>query len=263
MYKVSEQLVSSSFSNIYLAIKNSTLEEVVIKSVFTDADSLEQAKNEISLLSNLSHKNVVKMLDYRISDDQIALVLEYVVGGDLFDLLTKQKLNSTEQKLIFKQLTEGILYLHTLNVVHRDLKLENILLSRKNNLVQQKTADLVKICDFGLAHEVDESIPKGGSDYYLAPELITSSDTSNSAGIDLYKVDTWALGVILFALMTGELPFYGKRSKLFLKIAIGKYNLPTSAEIDDDGKDLVKNLLQTNPSCRFNAQDILNHRWFK
>ncbi|KAJ3220746.1 hypothetical protein HK099_004036 [Clydaea vesicula] len=259
-YDISKSpLAAGTFSEVFKAKNKDTKEEVVIKSVLNDADSIKQAKNEIYLLNKLNHKNIVRLLDTFSHEDEkkILLVLEYTIGGDLFELISSKKLKSIEQKNIFKQLAEAVHYLHSSQIVHRDLKVENVLLSRKD-IESHDAEDLVKVCDFGLAQEINEVNPRRGSVEYLAPELLLQKEDPSE--LDLYKTDTWALGVILFALLTGELPFNGSGNKMFLQIALGKYQLPESV-VDEDVKDLLKKLLNTNPRERLSCHQILSHKW--
>lgn len=158
-----------------------------------------------------------------------------------------------------RNLVQGISYLHLHNIVHRDLKPENVLC---------KTSDwplLVKLCDFGLSAMVDEkhkNFTDGemiGTPGYVAPEVVTRKPYGPA-------VDMWAAGVILFIMLSGKMPFFGKTdTECLKKIAQGKYSFPPRewGNVSVDAQNLVKALLQVDPEKRLTATAALNHRWLQ
>ena len=175
--------------------------------------------------------------------------MEYASNGELFDYIVAQtRIKEQEACKIFQQVIAGIEYIHKLNVVHRDLKPENLLLDHNYN---------IKIVDFGLSNTYgpNELLKTAcGSPCYAAPEMIAGKEYTG------YKVDIWSSGVILFAMICGYLPFEDpKTSKLYKKILKGVYTSPSY--ISESAKDLLKNILKTDPDQRFNIEEIKSHQW--
>lgn len=185
------------------------------------------------------------------TNNEIILIMEYAAGGELYDLISKGRLNEDENegRRIFQQIIFGLEYLHTHQVAHRDLKPENILLDEEGN---------VKIADFGLSNVMRDGIflySSCGSPYYAAPELIIGK-FYNGASIDI-----WSCGVILYAILTGTLPFDEEQiPKLYQKIKDCKYSMPPT--LSDEAKDLIFRMLQSDPMDRITIPEIKNHKWF-
>jgi serine/threonine protein kinase len=146
-----------------------------------------------------------------------------------------------------------VAYLHANNVCHRDLKLENVLLDSFHH---------VRVADFGLARRFSPSellTTRCGSEEYAAPEIV------QGLPYDPVKTDAWSLGVILYALLAGQLPFQpgpgGAVKHMYHRIARGEYKWPKNADVSDKAKELVKGLLQPNPARRYTANDALRHIW--
>ncbi len=160
-------------------------------------------------------------------------------------------------------------YTHARHIAHRDLKAENILVSRCSPSIDDPTGPPkyhATLIDFGFARQVDPSAPllddNCGSSQYASPEVIMCQP------YDPRQADIWSLGVILFTLATGELPFraitnQGGQRKMFHRIARGDYSFPQGIDLDDDLKDLIKALLVTKPSSRPSTEWILNHSWLQ
>jgi len=177
------------------------------------------------------------------------IVTEYIAGGELFEyIVRKNKLEEEEAKVLFKQMVDGVGYLHSLNVSHRDLKPENLLLDSDNN---------IKIVDFGLSNRYKSNellITACGSPCYAAPEMILGKKYHGAT------VDVWSLGIILFAMICGYLPFEEENtSKLYKKILSGEYKTPHF--ISREAKDLLTHILNVNPESRYTLKDIKNHSW--
>jgi 5'-AMP-activated protein kinase catalytic alpha subunit len=178
------------------------------------------------------------------------LIMEYAHGGELFDyIVAKQRLKEGEACRFYQQIISGVQYIHKLQIVHRDLKPENLLLDHDNN---------IKIVDFGLSStfEEGETLKTAcGSPCYAAPEMIAGKKYVGT------EVDTWSCGIILFALVCGFLPFEDPdTTELYKKILIGKYKVP--AYISDGAKDLITNMLVSDPEKRYTIPDVQNHPWY-
>ncbi len=188
------------------------------------------------------------------------LVLEYVEGGELFDhIISNQGLDEAEAIRIFRQLIAGLSYCHRFNICHRDLKPENILLDRNKN---------VKIADFGMAalQPANKWLKTScGSPHYAAPEVIRGVQYHGD------KADVWSCGVILYAMMTGHLPFdspgdYGDDFDAYYfdvinVVLAGDYVFPK--ELSIEAQDLIWRMLQTNPEQRLPIEDMWKHRLLK
>ena len=193
-------------------------------------------KRELSIITNFNHPNVVQVLD--IVEDKVNyyIIMEYCEKGELFNyIVEKQRLSEKESAFFFYQLVNGVHHIHKQNFVHRDLKPENLLLT--DNMI-------LKIIDFGLSAKFDGSqflSTKCGSPSYAAPEIIQGQK------YDGFKTDVWCIGIILYAMLAGFLPFEGEdNGQLFRNILEGNIEFPDY--ISERGIDMI--LLLLNP--RFN-----------
>lgn len=219
---------------------------------------MEQFHSEIEALKSLHHPNIIKLYNVYTTKKRIYIVMELMAGGELFDyVVQKGTLTEAEASTIVRMVTDALVYMHEKNIIHRDLKPENLLLTRKPNSVYDIE---VKIIDFGLSKSMSEPVAKSflGTRGYLAPEMLQRREYS-------YAADLWALGVIVFVLLCGCLPFDDDsssipsdelvRSKFVLRFPRWAKNLSSSA------KDLLGKLLDVNPRTRFTAADALVHPW--
>lgn len=177
--------------------------------------------------------------------------MEYICGGDLLSFVRKRtKLNEATAKFIFRQIIEGLEYLHTQNIVHRDIKLDNILIDLTNT---------VKICDFGVSRQVKKGEimhDQCGTPAYIAPEILLNK------GYEGFAVDIWSAGVVLYTMLAGVVPFKHKYlNELHYSIIQGKYD--DIENISSEGMDLIKGILQTDPHKRLTIDGILNHEWLR
>jgi serine/threonine protein kinase len=236
--------------------------------------------HEISIWQALQHPNIVQLIEVIDTEETTFVVCESCRGGNLLEALKTHKSGLSEHLAWhwFKQVTDGILYLHTIKgIAHRDLKLENILLTWSPDLARA----IVKIGDFGLSEFVgscldktgkDESIA-GGSLPYCAPELLRkdrkeqceaqSATTSSSPNVVAQtQPDCWAMGVILYALLTGTLPFHDDFApRLQLKITRGLWDESKLEKLSPSSREVVKGLLTTDPSQRWNIERLASCSW--
>ena len=201
---------------------------------------------EIIMMKLMNHPNIMRIYDVYEGDKELYLILEYVEGGELFDFLVNRgKLSSPEALVFFKQIIYGLNYAHTFSIIHRDLKPENI-------LIASLSPPSVKIADWGMAAfapptlQLDTSC---GSPHYASPEIVNGeSYTGNST-------DIWSCGVILFALLTGRLPFDDKDVRTLLaKVRSGRYDMP--AFIDPLAKDLLSRMLVIDVNKRITVRNL-------
>ena len=175
-------------------------------------------------------------------------------GGELFDKISEEQFFSEHDAAhIMKQVLSGINYCHQKNIVHRDLKPENLLLDK------DESSPKIKIIDFGTSQTFDPDQPmsqKFGTPYYIAPEVLKKKYTA--------KCDIWSIGVILYILLCGYPPFNGGNDKQIIEAVLkGKFTLeePEWDDISEDAKDLVRKMLEYEPSKRISASDALQHKW--
>jgi len=188
---------------------------------------------EIIMMKLMNHPNIMRIYDVFEGDKELFLVLEYVEGGELFDFLVNRgRLPPNEALEYFRQIVYGLNYAHTFSIIHRDLKPENI-------LIASLTPPLIKIADWGMAAFAPPSLQletSCGSPHYASPEIVNGEKYQGNA------TDIWSCGIILFALLTGSLPFDDKNVRTLLsKVKSGKFDMPTW--IDPLAKDLLERML--------------------
>lgn len=204
-------------------------------------------EREIIIMKLLNHPNVLRLYDVWETSKSLYLILEYVEGGELFDLLVeKGPLLEKEAIRYFTQIILGASYCHALGICHRDLKPENLLLDHDLN---------IKIADFGMAalENNDRLLETScGSPHYAAPEIVSGKHYHG------FESDVWSCGVILFALLTGRLPFDDENIRnLLLKVQNGVFEMPQDISIE--AQDLISKMLTVEPSKRIKTHEILNH----
>ena len=195
---------------------------------------------EIVMMKLMNHPNIMRIYDVYEGDKELFLVLEYVEGGELFDFLVNRGKFPPEEALIyFRQIVYGLNYAHTFSIIHRDLKPENI-------LIASLSPPLIKIADWGMAAFAPPFLQletSCGSPHYASPEIVNGERYQGNA------TDIWSCGVILYALLTGRLPFDDKDVRTLLdKVKSGKYEMPTC--IDPMAKDLISKMLVVNVKQR-------------
>ncbi|KAI1417305.1 Pkinase-domain-containing protein [Hypoxylon sp. FL1857] len=205
-------------------------------------------EREVAIMKLIDHPNIVKLYDIWESRSEIYLVLEYVQQGDLYSYISRRsRLSEVESMFFFRQLLSALEYVHSFNICHRDLKPENILLTENNQ---------IKIIDFGMSamHQGPQHIlmTACGSPHYAAPELIAKK------GYRAETVDIWSLGIILYACMTGRLPFDGNsQSEVLHRIEKGVYHIPEF--LSYEAQDLISGILVVNPKVRLSSRKIWQH----
>ncbi|KAG4305120.1 hypothetical protein PORY_001290 [Pneumocystis oryctolagi] len=208
------------------------------------ADGMER---EVVIMKLIDHPNVMRLYDVWENKSELYLILEYIEGGELFDyLVEKGRLEEREAVGYFRQIIAGVDYCHRFNICHRDLKPENLLLDKHRN---------IKIADFGMAalQPFDRMLETScGSPHYASPEIVAGKFYHGAPS------DIWSCGIILFALLTGHLPFDDENVRqLLLKVKAGQFVMPS--KISPEGKDLIWKMLDVNPHTRIKMIDILKH----
>ena len=249
-----EKLGEGTFGVVRLATHILTGEKVAVKilekrKILEEAD-VTRIEREIKILKLLHHNNIVQLYSVTQTSTTIYLIMEYASGKELFDyIILKKRLPEVEACKFYQQIISGVDYLHKLKVVHRDLKPENLLLDSNKDL---------KIADFGLSnlYPNNELLTTAcGSPCYAAPEMI------NGKAYKGVLVDIWSSGIILFAMICGYLPFEDADNDiLYKKITEGKFAIPKY--VSEQGKDLLRKVLNVDPCKRYNIAQIKKHPWF-
>lgn len=253
-YQICQTIGEGTFGKVKKGIHKLTGQPVAIKvlekSRILEAADVERVRREIYILRKIDHTNVIKLYEVIDSPACIFLIMEFCPGGELFEyIVARGRVEELDACRCFHHILNGLDYCHKQNVTHRDLKPENLLLTSDST---------IKIVDFGLSNIA----PSGalmktacGSPCYAAPEMI--------AGLEYHGpvADMWSLGVILFALSCGYLPFEDANTvKLYEKIVNCDYQLPDF--ISEGIRDLIRRLLNTNPRERFDAAAVRRHPWY-
>jgi len=255
LYKFGRIIGKGAFGKVNLGLHILTGRIVAIKSFnktkFIDQKYREKIFNEIELMSNLKHFSVVKLLDTFETEKYILIVMENVLGGDLLTFIKKRnKLPEDTAKFIFRQLLESLNYIHNKNIVHRDIKLDNILIDLNNN---------IKLCDFGVGKYIPDNsellFEQCGTPAYIAPEVLEGN------GYKGFPVDLWSSGIVLYSLLMGSIPFKAHNLNGLKKLIMsGDYKKISG--ISKNAIDLLNKLLEIDPKKRINVQEALNHPWF-
>ncbi|CAN6206521.1 unnamed protein product [Urochloa humidicola] len=257
-YELGRTIGEGTFAKVRIA-KNMETEEHVAVKIIDKAKVhkhrlVEQIRREICTMKLIQHPNVVRLYEVMGSKTRIYIVLEFIMGGELHDIVaTSGRLKEDEARRYFQQLINAVDYCHSRGVYHRDLKLENLLLDINGNL---------KISDFGLSAISDQVKNDGllhttcGTPNYVAPEVI------DDKGYDGALADLWSCGVILFVLLAGYLPFEDDNiASLYKKISEAQFTCPSW--FSAGAKRLITRILDPNPSTRIKVPQVLKDPWFK
>ncbi|XP_061488153.1 NUAK family SNF1-like kinase 2 [Rhineura floridana] len=225
---------------------------VAIKSIrkdkIKDEQDLVHIRREIEIMSSLNHPHIIAVHEVFENSSKIVIVMEYASKGDLYDYINeRQRLTEQEARHFFRQVVSAIYYCHKNGIVHRDLKLENILLDANGN---------IKIADFGLSNvfQQDRFLQTFcGSPLYASPEIVNGRPYKGP------EVDSWSLGVLLYILIHGAMPFDSQDYKTLVKqITSGEYREPTKLS---EACGLIRWMLMVNPERRATIEDIASHWW--
>ncbi|XP_061598797.1 MAP/microtubule affinity-regulating kinase 3a isoform X14 [Cololabis saira] len=251
-YRLLKTIGKGNFAKVKLARHILTGREVAIKIIDKtqlNPNSLQKLFREVRIMKILNHPNIVKLFEVIETERTLYLVMEYASGGEVFDYLVAHgRMKEKEARAKFRQIVSAVQYCHQKHIVHRDLKAENLLLDADMN---------IKIADFGFSNEFTMGNKLDtfcGSPPYAAPELFQGKK------YDGPEVDVWSLGVILYTLVSGSLPFDGQNLKeLRERVLRGKYRIPFY--MSTDCENLLKRFLVLNPAKRGTLEQIMKDRW--
>lgn len=260
IYQLNKRLKSGSFATVCIGTHRKDRTKVAIKCVNRKKLSPNDDVSilvEVGVVTSLNHRNICPITDFFDEEDAYYIIMPLMEGGDVFDRIAAMKhYDEGVARVLVMKMLQAISHLHEKNIAHCDLKSRNLLL--------HSSADdtSVVIADFGFAGRVyaSQSLSRRcGTPYFVAPEILLQS------GYDT-KSDLWSVGVIMYSILSGGLPFTGK-SHLELFKAIVKKNFdfegPEWTNVSADAKDLICKLLVKNPKMRYSAKDSLKHPWFK
>ncbi|WAR25016.1 NUAK1-like protein [Mya arenaria] len=250
-FELKKTLGEGTYGKVKLAVEKTTGQQMAIKyikkSKIRDEHDLDRIRREIKIMSTLQHQNIVNVKEVFENKDKIILVMECADGGELYDYINDHTLTERDARTIFRNIVSAIKYCHQSGIAHRDLKLENILLDRNNN---------AKIADFGLSNYFtgqDFLKTYCGSPLYASPEIVNGQPYYGP------EVDCWSLGVVLYTLVYGTMPFDGTNFKrLRTQITTGDYYEPDKPS---EAAGLIRHLLTVNPAKRATIEDICAHWW--
>lgn len=255
LYKLGRTLGEGTYGKVKLGTHLHTGQEVAVKIMRPhETNNRAEVEREISVLKLLKHPNIVQLFEV-IEDEngRIFLVLELVAGGELFDyIVARGRVKEKEARKFFRQIISGVEYCHANLVVHRDLKPENLLLDIDGN---------VKINDFGFSNLIRPGKLFNtfcGSPIYAPPEIILEKEYVGPT------VDIWSMGVILYALVNGQLPWrLGKNGRIIDidKLLAGQFENSASANLTKGVKDLMNRMIVADPNHRATLQEVRHHPW--
>ena len=253
-YLITKELGKGSYAVVKLAThkltKNKYAIKIYSKQSLIDPQKRNTVKNEVNILKQIDNENVMKLYDVIDTPSNLYLVLEYINGINLLEIIKNEKyhfLKEERAKKIFLQVVKGISYCHKKNIFHRDIKLENILVLKD---------DTIKIIDFGFGIKCNKDTYQKlfcGTPSYMPPEIVKKEKY-----IACYS-DIWSLGVLFYAMLFGIFPFKGKNDdELFEKIIEAKLSFPEYNQIGDKTKELFNKIFVINPNRRISLDDMIN-----
>ncbi|XP_033234057.1 serine/threonine-protein kinase MARK2-like isoform X9 [Drosophila pseudoobscura] len=251
-YKLIKTIGKGNFAKVKLAKHLPTGKEVAIKIIDKtqlNPGSLQKLFREVRIMKMLDHPNIVKLFQVIETEKTLYLIMEYASGGEVFDYLVLHgRMKEKEARVKFRQIVSAVQYCHQKRIIHRDLKAENLLLDSELN---------IKIADFGFSNEFTPGSKLDtfcGSPPYAAPELFQGKK------YDGPEVDVWSLGVILYTLVSGSLPFDGSTLReLRERVLRGKYRIPFY--MSTDCENLLRKFLVLNPAKRASLETIMGDKW--
>ena len=254
-YQLGKEIGSGAFGKVLLGKHIPTGEKVAIKILnkiilSRTPDDYQLVKQELSILKIVKHKYIVRLFEILETSRYIFIVMEYCEGGDIMNyIISRGRLSENESLKFFHQLINALFYLHSQNIAHRDIKIDNLLLDSNNNL---------KLIDFGLStkYKDNELLNQPcGTIVYAAPEVLDYKDYHGMLA------DVWSCGIVLYGMLSGFLPFGDSDDEINKKMVLeGKIKMPNF--FSEGAKNLLKHMLEVNPLTRFTLDDIMEHSWF-
>lgn len=254
MYELGKVIGKGNFAVVRLATHTVTQVKVAIKIIDKtrlDADNKKKVAREVEIMKLLEHPNVVRLFQVMETEQFLYLVTEYASGGEIFEYLLQQgRMSEEDAQKKFRQIVQAVEYCHNKGIVHRDLKAENLLLDEAQN---------VKLADFGFSNHFSENeLLKTwcGSPPYAAPELFEGQEYSGP------QADIWSLGVVLYVMVCGALPFDGTNlQNLRSRVLAGRFRIPFY--MSSECERMIRRMLQLDPAKRLPLSKVLEHKWMQ
>ena len=252
-YELIKKIGAGSFSAVVLCRHIQTRIyyacKVVSRALLVEQHIFDRFEQEVRILQSFKHPNIVHVEQIVFTEENIYLVMEYCAKGELFKhIVNTGPLEESEARRLFRQMTEGLEFVHAHNIAHRDLKPENILLDQDMN---------AKLADFGLCHATSAEqllLTPCGSPFYAPPEIISN------VKYDGKKADIWSLGVVLYTMATGSLPWTEtNQTQLFIQIQEADIIIPP--RLNPALRNLLDAMIQRDPSRRPSCKEILQSEW--
>nr|XP_043638636.1 serine/threonine-protein kinase SAPK3-like [Erigeron canadensis] len=257
-YEPLKELGSGNFGVARLVRDKKTKELFAVKYIERGKKIDENVQREIINHRSLRHPNIVRFKEVSLTRSHLAIVMEYAAGGELFSKITSAgRFSEDEARFFFQQLLSGVSYCHSMEICHRDLKLENTLLDGS-------PSPRLKICDFGYSKSgLLHSQPKStvGTPAYIAPEVLSRKEYDGKIA------DVWSCGVTLYVMLVGAYPFEDPEDPRNFRKTIGRivsvqYSIPDYVRVSADCRHLLSHIFVANPSKRITIADIKKHPWF-
>eukprot|EP00170_Pyropia_yezoensis_P003520 contig_14673_g3530 len=260
-YQFGKQIGSGAYSQVLLGrdkIQNTLVAIKVLEKPPGDPDRLELIRREVDVVKRVAHRGVVRIFDVFESREKTYVVMEYMAGGELLDVITEQeRLSERNARHVIRELLLVVEYLHSRNIVHRDIKPENILCDGRSWPLR------IKLTDFGLSRELSNSGDECmrshcGTAYYLAKEVFDGNGYGK-------PVDLWAVGIVLFVILSGRFCFFGDTDERFMRRLRAGVRFPESewGTISEGARSLIRGLLRPDPATRLTASQALRHPWLQ
>ncbi|MCL7041630.1 hypothetical protein MKW94_018837 [Papaver nudicaule] len=257
-YEPVKELGSGNFGVARLVRDKKTKELVAVKYIPRGKKIDENVQREIINHRSLRHPNIVQFKQVLLTPTHLAILMEYAAGGELFErICSAGRFSEDEARFFFQQLISGVSYCHSMQICHRDLKLENTLLDGN-------PTPRLKICDFGYSKSaILHSQPKStvGTPAYIAPEVLSRKE------YDGKTADVWSAGVTLYVMLVGAYPFEDPEDPRNFKKTIGRimsvtYTIPDYVRVSAECRHLLSQIFYANPSKRISLAEIKRHPWF-
>ncbi|XP_051141087.1 serine/threonine-protein kinase SAPK1 [Andrographis paniculata] len=257
-YEILKDIGSGNFGVAKLVKDKSSGELYAVKYIERGKKIDEHVQREIMNHRSLRHPNIIRFKEVLLTPTHLAIVMEYAAGGELFERICNAgRFSEDEARFYFQQLISGVSYCHSMQICHRDLKLENTLLD-------DSSAPRLKICDFGYSKSsVLHSQPKStvGTPAYIAPEVLSRKEYDGKIA------DVWSCGVTLYVMLVGAYPFEDPSDPRNFKKTINRilsvhYSIPDYVRVSKDCKHLLSRIFVSNPEKRISIPEIKKHPWF-
>ncbi|GKV10770.1 hypothetical protein SLEP1_g22089 [Rubroshorea leprosula] len=257
-YEPLKELGAGNFGVARLVRDKKTKELVAVKYIERGKKIDENVQREITNHRSLRHPNIVRFKEICLTPTHLAIVMEYAAGGELFErICSAGRFSEDEARFFFQQLISGVSYCHSMQICHRDLKLENTLLDGS-------PTPRLKICDFGYSKSaILHSQPKSavGTPAYIAPEVLSRKEYDGKIA------DVWSCGVTLYVMLIGAYPFEDPEDPKNFRKTIGRiigvqYSIPDYVHMSAECRHLLSHIFVANPAKRITIPEIKQHPWF-